>query len=159
MDTMRRTVAAVIFAWLFVTMPAVPSQAATNAEKFATTAEIDRASLDTDLYKRAGRFYTDVTVKNIGASPQAITTWTNPGWSWVTDSEGVDVSQEAAKNFPSPIKLKSGEIYKSRLEMATNPKGFRPVTFRLGFLPNASTPITDAHDPTLIWSNPVMLTQ
>jgi hypothetical protein len=132
---------------------------ALQAADFMTTAEINKASLNTDSYRKVGRFYADVTVKNVSTSSQPITLWTNPGWSWVTDSNDVATSQEAAENLPTRIMLKPDEVYKSRLEMAADPKGTRPTTFRLGFLANANRPTMDAHDPALIWSNSVTLEQ
>jgi hypothetical protein len=69
----------------------------------------------------------------------------------------VATSQEALQNIPVIGTLKPGETYKTRIEMASDPKGKRPITFRLGFIPNVKRPVQDAHDPTLIWSNLVTL--
>jgi hypothetical protein len=77
----------------------------------------------------------------------------------VTDSKKVTTSQEAAQNIPSIVTLKPGEIYKSSIEMITDPNGKRPITFRLGFIPNAKRPAQNAQGPKLIWSNPVMLAE
>ncbi|HKM64445.1 MAG TPA: hypothetical protein VJY39_18330 [Acidisphaera sp.] len=65
-------------------------------------------------------------------------------------------SQEATQNQPSEITLKPDDVYRGRLEMLVDPKGGQ-AAFRLGFLPRAGRPVTDAHDPALIWSNPVTL--
>jgi hypothetical protein len=132
---------------------------AAQAADFMTTAEINRNSLNTDSFTKAGRFYADVTVKNVSASSQPITFWTNPGWSWVTDSNDVATSQEAAQNYPTRIMLKPDEVHNSRLEMTADRKGTGPTTFRLGFLPNADLPTMDAHDPALVWSNSITLEQ
>lgn len=145
----------IVFFMLFTLATACPAQAA----DFVTTTEISQASLNTDFYQQVGGFYVDVAVKNVSPSSRAITVWTNPGWSWVSDSKDVTTSQEAAQNSPSRITLKPGEAYKGRLEMAADPKGTRPITFRLGFLPDAGRPTMDDHDPALIWSTPVTLAQ
>jgi hypothetical protein len=143
-----------IFLFLLFTLAiACPALAA----KFVASAEVNQNSLSADVYKREGRFYADVTVKNVSPSSQIITVWTNAGWSWVTDSKGVVTSQEAAQNFAFPVRLKPGEVYNGRLEMAADPTDTRPITFRLGFISNANRPTMDDQDPALIWSNPVSL--
>lgn len=145
--------------YLMLALVAFVSGHTAQADDFITTAEINQSSLKTSFYKQDGRFYADVTVKNISAMPKSITVWTNPGWSWVTNSKDVTTSQEAAKNFPTHIMIKPDEVYKTRLEMAVAPKGTRPTTFRLGFLPNTDRPTMDAHDQALIWSNSITLEQ
>lgn len=131
-----------------------PAQAA----EFSTTSEINQTSLSAAFYKLAGRFYVDVSVENVSPSPQTIKVWTNAGWSWVTDSKDVVISQEALQNVPSLINLKPGDVYRGRVEMAAGPMAPRPITFRLGFLPDASHPAMDDHEPAIIWSNLISLT-
>jgi hypothetical protein len=144
---------------LLLALIALVSGSTAQSADFVTTAKIDQASLKTDFYKQGRRFYTDVTVKNISATPKAVTVWTNPAWSWVTNSKDVMTSQEALQNVPSSITLKPGEIYRGSLEMFADPKGKRPITFRLGFIPDAGSPVQDAQNPALIWSNSVVLAQ
>jgi len=124
---------------------------------FATTAKVDRTSLTTSFYRQTGRFYVETTVKNTSATPKTITVWLNQAWSWVTDSKDVGTSQDALKNYPISITLQPGEVRKEYLEMCANPKARRPITFRLGFIPNTQEPAQNAHDPKLIWSNPATL--
>ncbi|HKM64446.1 MAG TPA: hypothetical protein VJY39_18335 [Acidisphaera sp.] len=70
---MRSSVAiAVLMLW------AVSACCAARAADFVATAAVDQASLHTGFYEQTGRFYADVTVKNVGTSPQAIIVWTNP---------------------------------------------------------------------------------
>jgi hypothetical protein len=145
--------------YLVLAILVLPCGCPAQGVDFITTAEINQVSLNTSFYKQHGRFYADVSVRNVSGLPQKITVWTNPSWSWVTDSKKVTTSQEAAQNVPSIVMLKPGEIYKSSIEMTTNPNGKRPITFRLGFIPNAKRPAQNTQDPKLIWSNLVMLAQ
>jgi hypothetical protein len=145
--------------YLVLALLMLPSGCPAQGVDFVTTSEINQASLNTSFYRQNGRFYADVSVKNVSVLPQKITVWTNPSWSWVTDSKKVATSQEAGQNIFSIVTLKPGEIYKSRIELATDPNGKGPITFRLGFIPNAKRPVQNAQDTKLIWSNPVVLAQ
>jgi hypothetical protein len=143
--------------YLLLALFALVSGSTAQTTSFATTAEIDHASLKTNLYEKGGRFHAKVTVKNISDTPKVITVWGNPGWSWVTDSTYVFTSQEALENCRTRITLNPGEIYRSSIEMATTPKGKRPVTFRLGYIPDAEIPLQDTRDPAITWSNSMSL--
>jgi hypothetical protein len=145
--------------FLLALIALLSSGSSAQAADFVATAKINQASLKTNFYRKTGRFYADVTVKNIGATPKTITVWGNPAWSWVTDSKDVVTSQEAAQNSRSRIALKPGEIYRSKVEMAADPKGKRPIRFRLGFIPDARGLVQDAQNPALTWSNWVVLAQ
>jgi hypothetical protein len=155
--TLRRVALPIIAGVIALTM-AVRDSSAQTAE-FATTAKIDQASLKSNFFKQASRFYVEVTVRNTSTVPKTITVWLNPGWSWVTDSKDVGTSQEALMNSPRNTTLQPGEIYKSSIEMWATPKTRRPITFRLGFLPKTQRPVQDAQDPALFWSNPITLTE
>jgi hypothetical protein len=145
--------------YLLLALFALVSGSTAQTASFATTAEIDQASLKTNFYEKVGRFYAKVTVRNISGTPKVITVWGNPGWSWVTDSMDVVTSQEALQNSRESITLNPGEIYRSSIEMATDRKGKRPIIFRLGFIPDAEKPLQDARDPAISWSKSISLTQ
>jgi hypothetical protein len=151
------------FSWVVcaVALLAVLHGRESRAADFVTTASIDFRSLGTEFFEATGRFYADVTVRNVSAKPQVITVWTNPSWSWITDSKDVVTSQEAAKNFPTRVVLKPHEIYKTGIEMATDPRSSKRkrTIFRLGFLPNVDRPVIDAKEPALIWTNALTLSR
>ena len=132
----------------------ITSTSTASPADFEVAAKIDESTLSSDFYQQAGRFYVNATVKNISTSPKNMIVWTNQTWSWVTDDGRVSTSQEAAKNSPSVITLAPLETYQETLEMATDPQGKKPITFRLGFLPTASLPVTNYQDPQLIWTMP-----
>jgi len=138
---------------------ALVSGSTAQSADFVTTAKINQASLKMDPYKQAGLFHTEVTVKNVSPTPKTIRVWGNPAWSWVTDSKDVSTGQEALQNVPYNLTLKPGEIYRTSLETFADPKGKRPITFRLGFIPDTRRPVQDAQNPALTWSNSVVLAQ
>jgi hypothetical protein len=129
-----------------------------QVQTFEITAKIDQASLSDDFYRKIGTFVVEVTIKNVSSTVQTISIWTNPDWSWVTDSKDVITNQAASKNFPTSITLKPLEIYRGDVRLGIS-KGKRPITFRLGFIPNATVPVHDARDTALVWSNSVDLTE
>jgi hypothetical protein len=152
-DALRKTL------YLLLALFALVSGSTAQTASFATTAEIDQASLKTNFYEKDGRFYAKVTVRNISGTPKVITVWGNPGWSWVTDSMHVVRGQEALQNSRTNIRLNPGEIYRSSIEMATNRKGKRPIIFRLRYISDAERPLQDARDPAVIWTKSTSLAQ
>jgi len=133
------------------------------APAFQVEIAINEPSVKTDFYKKMGEFFVDTHVTNISDSTQSITVWTQPGWSWVSDTPSITPGTEALKNVPSFVTLKPGQDYKSGAEMFADLHAKRPVTFRLGFVPNTKLPASGIpgreKDKDIIWSNPVTLTQ
>lgn len=147
---------------LSLTMSARGSSAghpARHAEPYQIKIAIDRESLATEFYKSAGRFYVDATIRNISSTNQTITVWTNFGWSWVSDQPDIGPGTEALQNFPRQIVLKPRQAYRAPIEMISERHSKIPVTFRLGFVPDASRPASmnrqDYKD--VAWSNFVTL--
>lgn len=142
-------------------IPAARSSAtypASQSARFKISISIDRRSLTTDFYRSTGRFYVDTKIRNISSMDQTITVWTNFGWSWVSDQPDISPGIEALKNYPRLVTLKPRQEYQSRIEMISARHSRKPITFRLGLVPDALKPVSanrqDYKDVT--WSNPVV---
>lgn len=144
--------------------PVVTGSADENpAPSLKVEISINEDSLKTDFYKETNRFYIDAIIKNISNKDQDIIVWTQAGWSWTSNNQEISPGKEARKNFPTKITLNSNQEYRQGIEIWSDPHKKIPVTFRLGFFPNAELPIPKWTDidasKGIIWSNPVALTQ
>ena len=158
-----------IFAFFFIvcmshTAWGDPQPVTREEVPFKVDIAINEDSLTTDFYKKVGRFYIETKITNISTTDQEMIVWTQQGWSWTSDNAEVTPGKSALNNFPTHITLKPNEEYTGRVEMFSDPKKTRPVTFRLGFFPKAGPrPISAWTDREksegFIWSNPVRLTQ
>ncbi len=118
-------------------------------------------SLSSPDYTSRGVFFVNTSVKNESDSDQKITVWTQAGWSWLSDNPHVMPGIEALKNAPATITIKPHTSYDSAAEIFIDKSTKLPITFRLGFYPNASVPVSGmiVKPPAnqIIWSNPVTL--
>ena len=101
---------------------------------------INQDSLSKDFYRNSGTFWIDTRVKNLNSQNQTITVWTQSGWSWISDNPAIFPGIEALKNSPTKILLKPGEDYRSGVEAHSDRRKIKPITFRLGFVPNTDLP-------------------
>ena len=158
-----------IFTVLFLAL-LIPLSGRCETAPFEVKIAIDADSLNAAAYKTRGVFWVKTTIRNISSSDRKITTWTQSGWSWLSSSPDVMPGTEAAQNFSSRATLHPGETYESAVEMWIDPRGKRPVTFRLGFYPDATRPVSRLPDATpresklkadiskaVSWSNEVTL--
>ena len=122
---------------------------------------IDADSLNAASYKTRGVFFVKYTIKNISSSDRKITVWTQHGWSWLSSSPDVSPGIEAFQNISSRGTLHPGETYESSVDIWVDPRGTRPVTFRLGFYADATSPVSGMRDKgiskAVSWSNEVTL--
>lgn len=139
---------------LFLTVLAPPTGQC-QTTPFEVRIAIDADSLNAPAYKQTydvlksrGVFWVKTTIKNISGRDQKITTWTQHGWSWLSSSPDVMPGIEALQNIPSRATLHPGETYESSVEMWIDPRGKRPVTFRLGFYLDATRPVSRLPDAT-----------
>lgn len=133
--------------------PAPPAQ---QPDPFTVKASVSQSP----LYRANVRFDVDVTIRNRSAVDQVITVWTQFGWSWISDNPAVEPDISAIQNVPTKIILKPQQAFSGSFEVvSTQPRG--PITFRLGFVPNASKPESTAAAPPLnvTWSNTVTVTE
>jgi hypothetical protein len=132
-----------------------------EAMPFQVAIAIDADSLNAASYKTRGVFFVKTTIKNISSSDQTITVWTQHGWSWLSSSPDVSPGIDALQNISSRRTLHPGEAYESSVEMWIDPRGKRPVTFRMGFYADATRPVSGMTDEgiskTVSWSNEVTL--
>ena len=130
---------------------------------FKVEISIDADSLHADVYTQRGQFYIDTKITNISTTTQDIVVWTQQGWSWIADTSDVMPDIAAKKNISTHLTLQPHEAHHGRVVMFANPQKARPVTFRLGFFPQAERPISVqpemATSEAIIWSNSVRLTQ
>jgi hypothetical protein len=113
-------------------------------------------------FKTRGVFFVKYTIRNISGSDLKITVWTQHGWSWLSSSPDVCPGIEALQNISSRGTPHPDEAYESSVEMWIDPRGRRPVTFRLGFYPDATRLVSKMKDADLSskavsWSNDVTL--
>jgi hypothetical protein len=145
---------------LFLTVLAPPPGRCDTAP-FKVGIAIDADSLNAAAYKTRGVFFVKTTIKNISSSDRIITVWTQHGWSWLSSSPDVTPGIEALQNISSRGTLHPGEAYESSVEMWIDPRGKRRVTFRLGFYPDATRPVSKMKGADLSkavsWSNEVTL--
>jgi hypothetical protein len=138
-----------------------PALARCETVPFKVGIAIDVDSLNAASYKTQGVFFVKYTIRNIGSSDRKITVWTQHGWSWLSSSPDVSPGIEALQNISSRGTLHPGEAYESSVEMWIDPRGKRPVTFRLGFYPDATRPVSKKKGAELSkavsWSNDVTL--
>ncbi len=122
---------------------------------------VHEGSLDGEFYKSHGIFFVDTKVTNISHHALEIITWTQYGWSWISNNPQVHPGIEALANVRSSVILKPGQSYARPVEMFSG--SYRPVTFRLGFAPNAERPLSGqpnvGESEEIFWSNPVTLTR
>jgi len=150
---------------IFLTVLTPPS-ARCETGAFRVRISIDADSLNAAPYKTRGVFFVKTTITNISGSDRKITVWTQHGWSWLADcpddmrdcpAPGI----EARQNISSRGTLHRGETYESSIEMWIDPRGKRPVKFRLGFYPDATRPVSKMKGADLVnavsWSNDVTL--
>lgn len=145
---------------LFLTVLAPPSgRCETGA--FRVQISIDADSLNAASYTTRGVFFVKYAIGNISGSDQKITVWAQHGWSWLSSSSHVSPGIEALHNVSSRGTLHPGEVYESSVEMWINPRATMPVTFRLGFYPDALRPVSKMKSADLSkavsWSNEVTL--
>ena len=154
-----RLLAGIVLSLAMPTRGSFAGHPARHAEPYQIKVTIDRESLATDFYKMAGRFYVDATIRNISSTNQTITVWTQFGWSWIPDQPGVSPDINALQNFPREIVLKPRQAYRAPIEMLSERHSKKPVTFRLGFVPDVSRPAsTNSQDyKDVAWSNFVTL--
>ena len=145
---------------LFLTALA-PALGRCETGAFRVQISIDADSLNAASYKTRGVFFVKTTIRNISSSARNITVWTQYGWSWLSSSPDLSPGIEALRNISSRGALHPGEAYESSVEMWIDPRGKRPVTFRLGFYPDATRPVSKMKGADLSkavsWSNDVTL--
>ena len=160
----------VVFAFFFIICLVQSAWYQTQPAKshgfpFRVHVSINEASLKTDLYRRRGVFFVDTTVTNISSKDQRIIVWTQQGWSWLSNNANITPGTEATQNNATKITLKPAQAYKGYVEMFIFPHKTKPITFRLGFFPNAEIPISDQpgfaslHRSEIVWSDVVTLIQ
>ncbi len=158
----KRTAACVlrISLVLFLTVLA-PASGRCETGAFRVQISIDADSLNAAPYKKRGVFFVKTTITDTSSSDRKITVWTQHGWSWLSSSPDVSPGIEALQNISSRGTLHPGEAYESSVEMWIDPRGKRPVTFRLGFYPDATRPVSKMKGADLSkavsWSNEVTL--
>src|SRR5258708_2426943 len=126
---------------LFLTVLA-PASGRCEAASFTVRIAIDADSLNAAPYKTRGVFFVKTTIRNTSSTDRKITVWTQHGWSWLSSSPDVSPGIEALQNISSRGTLHPGETYESSVEMWIDPRGKGPVTFRLGFYPDATRPVS-----------------
>jgi hypothetical protein len=145
---------------LFLTILA-PASGRCEAGPFTVRIAIDADSLNAASYKTHGVFFVKYTIRNISSIDRKITVWTQHGWSWLSSSPDVGPGIEALQNISSRGTLHPGAAYESSVEICVDPRGKRPVTFRLGFYPDATRPVSKMKSADLgkavSWSNNVTL--
>jgi len=128
---------------------------------FKVEIAVNSASLQEELYKSQHIFFVDTKVTNVSHREQKLVAWTQYGWSWISSSAQVRPGIEATKNSPARIVLQPGQSYARAVEMFS--MTHRPVTFKLGFAPQAQRPISGQANSAavgeLFWSNLVTLTR
>jgi hypothetical protein len=138
-----------------------PAPGRCETAPFNVRISIDADSLDAASYKTRGVFFVKTTITNTSSSDRKITVWTQHGWSWLSSSPDVSPGIEALQNISSRGTLHPGEAYESSVEMWIDPRGKRRVTFRLGFYPDATRPVSKMKGAdlsnTVSWSNEVTL--
>ena len=128
-------------ALLLMMTPAKPASAQpAPQDHFKVRIRIDQSSLDQPGYQQSGEFFVTTKVTNISHHVEQITAWEQPGWSWVSNNATVQPGVEALHNVAAKIPLAPDQVYSSQVEMWVNRGATGPVTFRLGFVPNASSP-------------------
>lgn len=158
----KRLTASIFGISLALILPVLtPASARSDTASFRVQVSIDADSLNAAPYKIRGVFFVKYTITNISVDDQNITVWTQHGWSWLSSSPEVSPGIEALQNISSRGTLHPREIYQSSVEMWTDPRGKRPVTFRLGFYPDATRPVSTMKGTDLgkavSWSNEVTL--
>jgi hypothetical protein len=131
---------------------------------FKVEASIDEKSLSADFYQTHGGFYVDTEVTNTSDRDQGIIAWSQHGWSWVSSRPEVEPDINALQNIPVRIVLKPNQKYAGKLEMwADQRHKTGPITFRLGFAPEAELPISGLKNirkrGVIFWSNTIKLTR
>lgn len=138
---------------------------AKGGDVFKIEVSVNQDSLKTEMYSKWGEFFVDTKIKNISDAEQEIEVWTQKGWSWVSDNPDVVPGTEALQNVPAKIALKPGQEYAGAVEMFCDPNKERPLTFRMGFTPQADRPVSgqagfgSAEANVIWWSNAAALTE
>lgn len=151
-----------ILAILVLRLGVAPALAVEKTD-FKVQISIVRSSLrGTTAFRKYGGFFVDTTVVNTGTHDEHITVWTQYGWSWLSNNPDIHPGIEAAKNYSRKIVLMPGQTYSRWVEVWTSRKSDKPVTFRLGFVPNATLPVSGNTKRIdgwggVYWSNSVTL--
>jgi hypothetical protein len=158
----KRVKTAFTFLFLLVTVSLVRAQQAGNQKRvFSIQISIVKDSLQTEMFRRNGYFVIYADITNVSGENQTIIVWTQPGWSWLSDSPVIDPDTDALKNYPTTHVLQPGEVYSERVGLFLSPRIQKPVTFRLAFFARAELPISDRPDAIpedqISWSNAVTL--
>lgn len=148
-----------LLAGAFIGLPSfVRAQAVTLSVQVA----IDKASSQRMSYANQGLFFVKARVSNTGADDANIVTWTQSGWSWVSDNPAVVPNIAALQNASTATTLKPGDVYTYEVDLLCSSQTEGPITFRLGFVPDAKLPVSTtvpgiAKSNRVIWSNAVTL--
>jgi hypothetical protein len=150
------------FLLLLVTVSFVRAQQSGNQKRaFSIQLSVVKDSLQEERFRRDGYFVIYADITNVSGEKQTIIVWTQPGWSWLSDSPVIDPDTAALKNYPTTHVLQPGQVYSERVGLFLSPHIQKPVTFRLGFFARAELPISDRPDAIpkdqLSWSNAVTL--
>jgi hypothetical protein len=145
-----------------VLFPGLPARAKAKPATLIVHIAIDKSSLADAVFTSRGLFFVKARIKNVGSNPVQIVTWTQSGWSWVSSNKFVIPNINALKNYPTKTMLKAGEVYSYGADLFCYSRNDKPITFKLGFVPDAKLPVSTAvpgiaQSNRVIWSNAVTL--
>lgn len=150
-------------ALLLVTAPPKPALAQpAPGDRFKVQIKIDPASLHQPGFQQSGEFFVTTKVTNTSRHVEQITAWEQPGWSWISENSAIQPGIEALHNVKEIIPLAPDQVYSSQVEMWVNRQAAGPETFRLGFVPNATSPASTNQPQVsnwggVFWSNSVTI--
>ena len=158
----KRVTTAFTCLFLLIPLSLVRAQQAGNQKRtFSIQISIVQDSLQQEWFRRNGYFAIDANITNVSAEKQTIIVWTQPGWSWLSDSPVIEPDTAATKNYPTTHVLQPGEVFRERVGLSLSPGIQKPVTFRLGFFAKPDLPVSDNPDTIpkdqIYWSNAVTL--
>lgn len=159
----KRVTTAVTCLFLLIPVSFVRAQQAANQRRtFSIQISIVQDSLQQEWFRRNGYFAIDANITSVSGEKQTIIVWTQPGWSWLSDSPVIQPAIDAIKNYPTTHVLQPGEVFRERVGLSLSPGIKKPVTFRLGFFAKPDFPVSGRPDAIpqdqISWSNAVTLT-